>query len=133
MEFFGPRPNEAKRASISGNTLTLAASGTAPVDFSPLLLIAGDTHYKFESDVEINLGPTAGLLLLYDGRLYCGHGSTAIVSSHQYGAERGRPTNPHGRSMRIRVTNDRHIVHERRRRPNLAPVRSRDGSVGLPP
>ena len=33
---FRLRPNEAKRASISGNTLTLAANGSAPVNSSPL-------------------------------------------------------------------------------------------------
>ena len=30
--------------------------------------------------------------------------------THQYGQERGRPANPHGAQMRLRVTNDRHIV-----------------------
>jgi len=33
---FSPASNEAKRASISGNTLTLAANGSAPVNSSPL-------------------------------------------------------------------------------------------------
>jgi beta-xylosidase len=30
--------------------------------------------------------------------------------THQYGIERGRPANPHGARMRMRVTNRRHIV-----------------------
>jgi hypothetical protein len=30
--------------------------------------------------------------------------------THQYGIERGRPVNPHGRRMRLRVTNRRHII-----------------------
>ena len=109
--FFRPGPDEAKRTSVSGKTLTLTASGTAPVDSSPLLLIAGDTRYQFECDVEIDPGATAGLILFYDDKLYCGLGFDGDrFVTHQYGAERGRPTNPHGRSMRIRVTNDRHIV-----------------------
>lgn len=109
--FFRPRSDEAKRVSVSGNTLMLTASGTAPADSSPLLLIAGDTRYRFECDVAIDPGTTAGLLLFYDDRLYCGLGFDGDrFVTHQYGAERGRPANPLGRSMRIRVTNDRHIV-----------------------
>ena len=30
--------------------------------------------------------------------------------THQYGMERGRPANPHGQRMRLRITNTRHIV-----------------------
>jgi xylan 1,4-beta-xylosidase len=29
---------------------------------------------------------------------------------HQYGIERGRPANPHGAKMLLRLRNDRHIV-----------------------
>ena len=91
--------------------LHLAATGTAPVDSSPLLLIAGDTSYRFECDIEIDPGATAGLVLFYDDKLYCGLGfDEKRFVTHQYGMERGRPANPHGRRMIIRVTNDRHIV-----------------------
>jgi len=109
--FFRPRPDEAARAHVAAGTLHLAASGTAPVDSSPLLQIAGDTAYRFECDIEIDPGATAGLLLFYDDRLYCGLGFDGErFVTHQYGQERGRPANPHGRRMRMRVTNDRHIV-----------------------
>ena len=109
--FFRPRPDEAKRATVAGNVLHLAAAGTAPVDSSPLLLIAGDTGYRFECDIEIDEGATAGLVLFYDDKLYCGLGFDAKrFVTHQYGMERGRPANPHGRRMILRVTNDRHIV-----------------------
>ena len=30
--------------------------------------------------------------------------------THQYGMERGRPANPYGRRLRMRVTNRQHIV-----------------------
>ena len=97
--------------TAAGGVLTLAAKGTAPVDSSPLLTIAADTAYCFECSVEIDPGTTAGLVLFYDDKLYCGLGFDAKrFVTHQYGAERGRPANPHGTSMRIRVTNDRHIV-----------------------
>jgi len=109
--FFKPAPDERSRARVEGNRLVLKARGKAPSDSSPLLLIAGDQAYRFEADVEIDPGGVAGLILFYDERLYCGLGfdETRFVT-HQYGIERGRPANPHGRKMRIRVTNDRHIV-----------------------
>ena len=44
-------------------------------------------------------------------RLYGGLGfDDERFVTHQYGLERGRPANPHGRRMRMRVTNRRHIV-----------------------
>jgi beta-xylosidase len=109
--FFKPAPDERSRARVEKNKLVLRARGKAPSDSSPLLLIAGDQAYRFEADVEIDPGGVAGLILFYDERLYCGLGfdETRFVT-HQYGIERGRPANPHGRRMRIRVTNDRHIV-----------------------
>lgn len=109
--FFRPAPDEASRASVAGGTLSLRARGTAPRDSSPLLLTAGDPAYRFECDIEIDEGGTAGLLLFYDDRLYCGLGfDEKRFVTHQYGAERGRPAQANGRRMRIRVENNRHIV-----------------------
>lgn len=109
--FFKPSPEEAGRARVEGGVLHLAAVGTAPKDSSPLLLVAGDTSYRFECDIEIAEGGVAGLVLFYDQQLYCGVGfDEKRFVTHQYGMERGRPANPYGRRMRLRVTNDRHIV-----------------------
>ncbi len=109
--FFRPGPGERDRARTEGGALILQASGTAPVDSSPLLLIAGDQAYRFDCDIEIAPGGTAGLVLFYDDKLYCGLGfDEHRFVTHQYGNERGRPANPHGRHMRIRITNTRHIV-----------------------
>jgi beta-xylosidase len=109
--FFKPAPDETDRARVAGGTLLLAARGKAPSDSSPLLLIAGDQAYRFECDIEIEEGGTAGLILFYDDKLYAGLGfDEKRFVTHQYGIERGRPANPHGRRMRMRVTNDRHIV-----------------------
>jgi xylan 1,4-beta-xylosidase len=109
--FFKPAPDEAGRARVENCSLVLAGRGTAPSDASPLLLIAGDQAYRFECDIEIAPGGTAGLILFYDEKLYAGLGfdGTRFVT-HQYGIERGRPVNPHGRSLRMRVTNDHHVV-----------------------
>ena len=109
--FFKPAPDERSRARAEDGALVLDARGVAPVDSSPLLLIAGDQAYRFECDIEIAPGGTAGLILFYDEKLYCGLGfDEAHFVTHQYGLERGRPANPHGRALRMRVTNDRHIV-----------------------
>lgn len=109
--FFKPRADESERASVAGGALLLKASGTAPSDSSPLLVIAGDLAYEFECDIEIAPGGTAGLVLFYDEKLYCGLGfDEHRFVTHQYGIERGRPANPHGRRMRMRIANKRHIV-----------------------
>ncbi|WCT74740.1 family 43 glycosylhydrolase [Sphingomonas naphthae] len=109
--FFRPAPDEASRASAKGGTLTLKARGTAPVDSSPLMLIAGDTAYRMECEIDIDPGTTAGLVLFYDDKLYCGLGfDGARFVTHQYGMDRGRPANPYGRRLTMRITNDRHIV-----------------------
>ena len=109
--FFKPSQTESDRVHAEAGTLTLKAAGKAPVDSSPLLLIAGDTGYEFECEIEIAPGGTAGLVLFYDEKLYCGLGfDEKRFVTHQYGMERGRPANPYGRKLRMRVRNDRHIV-----------------------
>jgi len=109
--FFKPAPDERTRARVENGSLILKARGAAPSTSSPLLLIAGDTRYRFECDIEIAPGGVAGLILFYDEKLYCGLGfDDKRFVTHQYGIERGRPANPHGRKLRMRVTNDRHIV-----------------------
>ncbi|MEL0209802.1 MAG: xylan 1,4-beta-xylosidase, partial [Novosphingobium sp.] len=109
--FFRPDPDEASRVRVADNTLFVKGKGLAPSSGSPLLLIAGDTSYQFECDIELAPGATAGLVLFYDDKLYAGLGfDKDRFVTHQYGMERGRPANPHGPAMRMRVTNRRHIV-----------------------
>jgi len=109
--FFRPGPAEEKRARVENGALALDAAGTSPADSSPLLITAGDLAYQFDCDIEIAAGGTAGLVLFYDDKLYCGLSfDEHRFITHQYGRERGRPLNPHGRRMRIRIANKRHIV-----------------------
>lgn len=109
--FFKPGADERNRVRVTNRTLLLDARGEAPSSGAPLLLVAGDQAYQFECDIEIDEGGVAGLLLFYDEKLYCGLGfDAARFVTHQYGIERGRPANPHGRRMRMRVTNNRHII-----------------------
>jgi beta-xylosidase len=109
--FFRPSPNEAARCRVADGTLHFAGKGLAPSSGSPLLLTTGDRSYSFECDIEIDPGATAGLVLFYDDKLYCGLGFDGDrFVTHQYGIERARPVNPHGRRMRLRLTNREHIV-----------------------
>ncbi|EQB11023.1 family 43 glycosylhydrolase [Novosphingobium lindaniclasticum] len=109
--FFRPAPDEGNRLRVADGALHFAGKGLAPSSGSPLLLIAGDTSYRFECDIELAPGGTAGLVLFYDDKLYAGLGfDEARFVTHQYGIERGRPANPHGHRMKMRVTNRRHIV-----------------------
>lgn len=109
--FFKPLPDEATRISMSDGALHLRGRGVAPSSGSPLLLTAGDRSYQFECDIELGADCTAGLILFYDDKLYAGLGfDEARFVTHQYGIERGRPANPHGSRMRLRVTNHEHII-----------------------
>lgn len=109
--FFNPAPDEGRRIRRKDGVLHLTATGEAPSSSSPLLCVVGDQAYEFEMEVEIDEGARAGLLLFYDQQLYCGLGFDAnTFITHQYGIERGRPANPHGRRMFMRVRNDRHII-----------------------
>jgi len=109
--FFKPTEEEAGRIESGDGILHFAGKGSAPSSGSPLLLTAGDRSYRFECDVELAPGGTAGLVLFYDDKLYCGLGfDKDRFVTHQYGRERARPANPHGSRMRMRVTNRRHIV-----------------------
>jgi beta-xylosidase len=109
--FFRPAPDETRRILVKDSALHLAGKGLAPSSGSPLLLNTGDTSYSFECDIELDPGTTAGLVLFYDDKLYCGLGFDAErYVTHQYGIERGRPANPHGNRMRMRITNRRHTI-----------------------
>jgi beta-xylosidase len=109
--FYDPAPGERSRLSRAGGVMTLAAKGTAPKDCSPLTFVQGELAYEFECEIEVDPGCTAGLVLFYDRALYAGLGFDGEkFVTHQYGIERGRPANPHGRRMWLRLTNDRHIV-----------------------
>ncbi|WOI54668.1 family 43 glycosylhydrolase [Parvularcula sp. LCG005] len=109
--FFEPGADEAKRITRKNGVLHLAASGVSPADGSPLIVGVGDQAYEFECDIEIDDGATAGLLLFYDDKQYCGVGfDKDRYVMHQYGLERHRRHNPFGKRLHMKVVNDRHIV-----------------------
>jgi beta-xylosidase len=109
--FFNPSKDEMSRVRVGGGVMTLKGAGVSPKDSSPLTFIVGDQAYEIEVDVELSPGAVGGVILFYDQQLYCGLGfNEKAFVTHQYGIERGRPANPHGRRMRMRMKNDRHIV-----------------------
>lgn len=108
--FADPGPDELKRVRFDGG-LRLAARGTAPKDSPPLAFIAPDQAYEIELEIEAPKAGSAGILLFYDKQLYCGLSfDQKTFVTHQYGQERGRPANPWGGRLWIRMRNDRHII-----------------------
>ena len=72
--FHAPSPGEVDRLR-SDDGLGLSAKGTGPADTSPLCVLTGDHSYEVEVDIELGSGSTeAGLLLFFNGRLFCGMG-----------------------------------------------------------
>ena len=109
--FYDPAENEKDRLRREGGVLHMAAKGTAPGDCSPLTFVQGDLAYEVEAEIEIDSGVTAGVILFYDRALYAGIGfDPDRFVTHQYGIERHRPANPHGRRMFIRLTNAFNVV-----------------------
>ncbi|OYW25351.1 MAG: xylan 1,4-beta-xylosidase [Caulobacter sp. 12-67-6] len=109
--FFDPKPGEKDRIKREGGVLTLKGAGEAPSTGSPLIFVNGDQAYEIECEIDIDPDTRAGLILFYDRQLYCGLGFDAKnFVTHQYGIERGRPANPHGSKMLMRLRNTRHIV-----------------------
>lgn len=109
--FFDPKPGEADRISRKDGVLTLKGAGEAPSSGSPLIFVNGDQAYEIECEIDIDPDTRAGLILFYDRQLYCGLGFDAKnFVTHQYGIERGRPANPHGSKILMRLRNTRHIV-----------------------
>ncbi|WP_421739059.1 family 43 glycosylhydrolase [Caulobacter sp.] len=109
--FFDPKPGEHDRMTRENGVLTLKGAGEAPSTGAPLIFVNGDQAYEIECEIEVDPDTRAGLILFYDRQLYCGLGfDQKNFVTHQYGIERGRPANPHGAKMLLRLRNDRHIV-----------------------
>jgi beta-xylosidase len=121
--FYDPGPDEAQRLRFANGSLVVKGKGAEPRDCSPLTFLAGEPGYQFEVDVEVSGDAHAGVLLFYNRRLYCGLGFDAKrFTMHRYGLERTRARTPpagqepapgmpgNASRLRLRVTNDRHVV-----------------------
>jgi xylan 1,4-beta-xylosidase len=110
--FYGGTVTDNDRYRYENGSLVLKAKGTAPRDSSPLWFVCGDHAYELAVEIDIDPGATAGLLLFYNNRLYAGLGYSATnFIMHRYGTERQMAKPAHvGRTLFLRLTNDRHIV-----------------------
>ena len=111
--FYNPSPEEYGRVSLNGSGLALAAKGSTPADTSPLCVIPGDRAYEVTTQIELEAGARAGLLLFYNAGLYCGisYGPEGLVM-HRYGQERARPGDlkPGLTKFDLKARNDHHVV-----------------------
>jgi beta-xylosidase len=110
--FYAGSDTDRERYRYENRSLVLKAKGATPADSSPLWFVCGDHAYEVEVEIDIDPGATAGLLLFYNRRLYAGLGYSATnFIMHRYGTER-RSAKPGdvGRSLHLRLANDRHIV-----------------------
>lgn len=110
--FHGPKANEASRASIRGNSLILAATGTGPDDSAPLTNIAGDRAYQVSVKVELEDDATGGLLLFLSPRLFLGIAIDGKQLITYAGGRRHywREPAPASRNLYLRIENREHIV-----------------------
>jgi beta-xylosidase len=110
--FYKGTDEDRTRYRYEQGALVLKAKGTSPADSSPLWFVAGDQAYEVEVEIDADPEATAGLLLFYSRRLYAGLGYSARnFVMHSYGLDRpqGKPAHV-GRTLHIRMRNDRHIV-----------------------
>ena len=110
--FYKGTDTDVSRYRFENGALVLKARGTSPADSSPLWFVAGDHAYRIQVEIAIDPGATAGVLAFYNSRLYAGLGfSDTNFVMHRYGMERvsAKPARL-GRTLHLRLTNDRHIV-----------------------
>jgi xylan 1,4-beta-xylosidase len=110
--FFDPGEREMARVRRAPHALVIAAKGAGPADSSPLTMLVGDRRYEAEVTLDIAEGAQAGLTLFYSERMFCGLAfSTTQMLTYQYGQEqRWMRQDMAARTVRIRVTNDNHVV-----------------------
>ena len=109
--FLNPSSDEADRLNFTDKGLVMRASGEAPSQSSVLTCVVGDRAYECDVKITTEPGVRAGLILIYDQKLYAGLGyDHSRFITHQYGIERGRPAHSYGDSLFIRLRNDHHIV-----------------------
>jgi xylan 1,4-beta-xylosidase len=110
--FHDPAPDEMQRAGYESGGLRIAAKGRSPADSPPLTCIVGDRAYVVEAAIELDEGAEGGLLLFYSHKAFVGVGFTPIeMRTYQFAEEQPWMRQPMPtRRVRIRLTNDRHIV-----------------------
>ncbi|MEO8681719.1 MAG: family 43 glycosylhydrolase [Vicinamibacterales bacterium] len=110
--FYKGTETDRERYRYENKSLVLKGRGKSPADSSPLWFVTGDQAYEIEVEIDADPGATAGLLLFYNQRLYAGLGYSATnFIMHSYGLDRPQAKPAHiGRTLHLRLRNDRHIV-----------------------
>jgi xylan 1,4-beta-xylosidase len=110
--FHDPAPDEMGRVRYEAGGLRIAARGGSPSDSSPLTCTVGDRAYEAEITLDLLGGAEGGLLLFYNHKGYVGLGFTPeAVKTYQYAEEQAwMRSAAKTASVRIRLTNDNHIV-----------------------
>jgi xylan 1,4-beta-xylosidase len=110
--FHDPKPDEMKRVRYGGNALALLGKGSSPADCSPLTCGVGDRSYEVEVTLDLADGGEGGLLLFYNEKAFVGIGlGSDGIRTFQSAQEQGWMRQPwQGSRIRIRMTNERHIV-----------------------
>lgn len=112
LSFFKPGRDYDGRLRVADNTLWLGAQGKGPIDSSPLVLNTGDHHYELSAELELAAGTTAGLLLFYNEKFFCGIASDGrVLHAYNLGAENAfelRSPAPRGR-VHFRLVNEEQV------------------------
>ncbi|WP_322410286.1 family 43 glycosylhydrolase [Microbacterium invictum] len=110
--FHAPSRGEFRRLTVEDDQLVLHGKGTGPADSSPLALVTGDHAYQVEADVELDGDGEAGVLLFFNGRLFCGMGIDGHGMRSYSGGIRThwREPAPAMRRLSLRLQNDHHVV-----------------------
>lgn len=123
--FDNPSAGESARASFSADGLTLRGKGESPADSSPLTTWSMDRAYEVEVELETSGGASGGLLLYFNGRLFCGMGWDGKAMASYAGGMRTHWREPaeEGAVIQLRLRNENHIVTGWHRRPGEEWVR----------
>ena len=110
--FHDPAPDEATRATYTAQGLRIAGRGASPVDSRPLTCGVGDRSYEVELTMELNGQAEGGLLLFYNHKAFVGLGFTPeLIKTFQHAEEQSwMRANRATSSVRVRMTNDDHVV-----------------------
>jgi xylan 1,4-beta-xylosidase len=110
--FHAPGKDEAKRTAFRNGSLFFQGAGTGPHDSAPLTNPVGDRAYEVTAHLELLGAAVGGLLLFLSNRLFVGLGidGTKMITYGGGRVHHFREPAPAGRTMHLRIVNDRHIV-----------------------
>jgi len=110
--FHDPAPDEMRRAQYTAQGLRIGGRGASPADSRPLTCGVGDRNYEVELAMELNGQAEGGLLLFYNHKAFVGLGFTPeLIKTFEYAEEQPwMRANRATSSVRIRMTNDGHVV-----------------------